>query len=109
MSELSLNTNVGITGCFTIHLGGLLQKIDNSFYEETEDKIKIKTSGLPLLGGLIYKQLEDSFKNCLGKELEIEFGDTATANSIESVVQIIVKYMVEQAEKNETTNAGISQ
>lgn len=93
------NTKLGNVGCHTVNIGLLLQQIDAQFVDATGEKIKIPVEKVPLLLGILYNKIKQSFEECEGKKLEIDLGSTTTANAIEN----LLKFLLELLPDGETT------
>lgn len=94
-------TKLGNVGCHTINLGELLGQIDSQVLTVEGDKIKIPIDKVPVLLGITWTKLKETFRECEGKELVIEFGDTTSTNMIET----LLKFLLELLPKAAATNA----
>ena len=87
----SFKSDSGVAGCFIENAGEVIQTFDDTFYDVTEEKVKIKGDDAINLIRLLWGKIEESYSECLGKQVEIEFGDSASANLLETVVKFIIK------------------
>lgn len=94
-----MNTKLGTSGCFVRNLGELLEQIDVQFSEG--DKIKIPIEKIPILVGLVWNRIQSTFEECEGKQISIEFGDSAAANAIEGLLKLLLDLMPKDG--NQTT------
>lgn len=83
-------SKVGQSGCHIINIGELLEQIDNQVLVVDGDKIKIPSDKIALLIGIIYSKLQETFRECEGKELVIDFGDSVAANTIEAFLKLLL-------------------
>lgn len=81
-------TKVGSVGCHTVNIGELLMQIDTQFAVGDDPKIKIPVEKLPLFIGLLWSKIQETFRECEGREVEIDFGDSAGANAIENLLKL---------------------
>ena len=89
---MEFKSNVGRVGCHTINIGELLQNIDINF-ATSEQKISIPVEKLPLLAGMVWSKLRETFQECEGKTLVIEFGDSAGANAMEAILKLLLEIL----------------
>lgn len=90
-------TKLGHIGCHTVNLGEIFQQVDNQVIVVEENKIKIPLDKLPLLGGMIWSKLQESFLECEGKELVIDFGDTKSADMAENFLKFLLGFLPGQS------------
>lgn len=89
-------SKVGTAGCFTVNIGELLEQIDAQVISVDGNKIKIPVDKLPLFGGIIWSKLQESFRECEGKELIIDFGDSPVANAAEAFLRLLLDMLPKQ-------------
>jgi hypothetical protein len=95
--EKQFNTSIGKSGCHIMNVAELLMKIDVQFYDENEKTIKVPLEKVPLLAGIVWSKLKETFEECEGKEIVIDFGDSPTSNAIESFLKFLLD-MLPQAD-----------
>ena len=94
MSEFK--TAIGKAGCHVVNIGELLEQLDIQFGDATTSKIKIPIEKAPALVGLFWNKLQESFQECEGKELVIDFGDSAGANIAEQILKMLLNFFPKQ-------------
>jgi len=82
---------VGKAGCHIENVGELLQEFDGRFVSEDGKVVKLGTDQVFQLMGMLYNKFAETLLECEGKELTIEFGDSATANLAEQILQFILE------------------
>lgn len=82
-----------------MNLAELLMKIDVQFYNEKEDKIKVPLEKVPLLAGIFWSKLKETFAECEGKDIVIDFGDSPTSNAIEGFLKFLLDMLPQVDEK----------
>jgi len=87
----TLNSTVGIVGCFVENAGEAIVEFDNKFYDIDSNSVKIKGDDVIQVIGVMWKKLEESYGECLDKEIKIEFGDSPTANLAEMLVKFLTQ------------------
>lgn len=86
-------TNLGKVGCHTINVGELFVQLDTQFGSEEEGKVKIPVEKLPEVLGITWGKLKETFLECEGKELVVDFGDTPGANAFESLFKFLLEIL----------------
>lgn len=86
-------TTIGKAGCHIENLGSLLTQLDIQFGDVTDGKIRIPIEKVPTLVGLTWEKMKETFLECEGKELVVEFGDTVSANAIETILKLILNFL----------------
>lgn len=81
----------GKAGCHIENVGELLQEFDTKFVDEAGDVLKLDGGDVLKLMGMLYSKFEETFQECEGKQITIEFGDSATANLAEQLVKFILQ------------------
>lgn len=84
-------------GCHVTNVGELLEQVGS--YVDDSGVIRIPASKLPVLAGLFFLKLEETFLECEGKPIVIEIGDSSTANIAENAIVTIANFLKEQALK----------
>lgn len=87
------------SGCFIENFGELLQEIGTFADPNDEGTIKIPSDKLPALFGKIWLKIKESFNECEGKEVVIEFGDSPSANLAETVITFILNFLEKEAQR----------
>jgi len=86
-------TTIGKAGCHIENVGQLLEQLDVQFGDTTDGKIHIPIEKVPTLVGLTWDKLKETFLECEGKELVIEFGDTPTMNLLEQLLKLLLNML----------------
>ena len=87
-------------GCHIENVGELLKEV-GAFADPLDNgTIKIPADKIPVLAGKIWLKLEETFRECEGKEIKIEFGDTAGATLAENAIVIILEHLKKLANEN---------
>jgi len=86
------NSGFGKAGCHIENIGELLQAFDENYVAEDGDVIKLSGLGVISLLGDLYDKFVESMQECEGKTIEIEFGDSPTANLLETFVKFILEF-----------------
>lgn len=84
-------------GCHNINLGELL--VDVGAYVDPNDdgSITLPLSKVPTVLGKFFLKLEQTFKDCEGKEFKIEVGDSKTADAFEISLGVLINFLKEKA------------
>lgn len=80
----------GKAGCHIENIGELLQEFDAEFVDEVGGPVKLEGTDVLKLMGLLYNKFVETFAECEGREVVIEFGDSVGANLAESLVKLIL-------------------
>jgi hypothetical protein len=80
----------GQAGCHIENVGELLQEFDLRFVGEDGKVIKISGDEALQLVRMLWLKLQETFEECEGKTIEIEFGNSGTANLLEIVLKTIL-------------------
>jgi len=86
------NSGFGKAGCHMENVGELLQQFDADYVTEDGNVIKLTGEAVLSLMGDLYGKLEETMLECEGKQLQIEFGDSAAANLIEQLIKFILQF-----------------
>lgn len=97
-------TPVGTIGCGLETVGETLKTLDEKYGTE-EGKIVVPGAEALAVLGMSYITIKDVVK-CTGKELVIEFGDSAGANAAEAILKFIVDFIEGQV-KPEVVNDNV--
>jgi len=95
--EQEFNSGIGRVGCHMENVAELLQDFDSEYV--TVDGKVIKLSGdvaLTLMGDL-FRKFQETVEECEGKTIEVEFGDSPTANLLEQLVEFILRFSDKKA------------
>lgn len=82
-------TQYGTIGCYIENFGEVLQAVDADYGDE--NKIKVPVGKLPALLVALYDKVADSLLECEEKQLVIDFGDSVTSNTIETLVMFLLQ------------------
>ena len=88
----NFNSNIGKAGCHIENVGELIQDFDSDFVTEEGKVIKISGEVALAVMADLFNKLQETFEECEGKTIEIEFGDSATANLLEQLVQFVLNF-----------------
>jgi len=86
------NSSVGKAGCHIENVGELIQAFDSEYVNDEGKVIKIGGEVALAIMGDLFRKLQETFEECEGKEIQVEFGDSPTANLMEQLVQFILKF-----------------
>lgn len=92
---MEFKSTFGQAGCHIENIGELLQQFDAE-YVNIDGKV-IKLTGeqaLHLLSDL-FNKFRETMLECEDKTIEIEFGDSATANLLEQLVKFVLSFGVQ--------------
>lgn len=92
-------TVFGKAGCHMVNLGELLEELDVEFGNDETGKIVIPVDKLLKLAGLVWAKLQETFRECEGKELQIDFGDSVAANTAESLMGLLLGFLAPKDDK----------
>lgn len=90
------NSGFGKAGCHIENVGELLQAFDAQFVDAEGKVVKLDGSDVLKLISMLYGKFEETLLECEGKTIEIEFGDSATANLAETMVKFILQLANDQ-------------
>lgn len=82
----------GTAGCFVENVGELFQEFDTEYVGEDGKVIKLSGEAVFALMADFFGKIQETSLECLGKEIEVEFGDTATANLMEQLVRFVLQF-----------------
>ena len=85
-------TTIGKAGCHIVNIGELLEQLDIQFGDATEKKIKIPLEKVPALIGIFWSSIQESFAQCEGKELVIDFGNSPASNFAEQLLKALLSF-----------------
>jgi hypothetical protein len=85
-------SNIGKAGCHIENVGELIQSFDDKYVDVDGKVVKISGEVALKLMGDLFRKLQETFDECEGKEIQIEFGDSPTANFAEQLVRFILDF-----------------
>lgn len=93
MESNQFNSKFGEAGCHIENIGELLQQFDSE-YVTTDGNINLNPEQVFRLLADLFNKFRETMQECEGKTIEIEFGDSATANLAEQLLKFILSYGV---------------
>lgn len=91
--QTEFKTPIGRIGCHTVNLGEFFQSLDSQFGNEVDGKVKIPFEKWFTLMGLAWNKIQETYQECEGKEIVIEFGSTPFANVMEQLVKAALTFI----------------
>jgi hypothetical protein len=89
--ETKFNSGIGKVGCHMENVAELLQDFDNEYITVDGEVIKLSGEVALTLMGDLFRKFQETVRECEGKVIEVEFGDSPTANLLEQLVEFILK------------------
>lgn len=93
---MEFNSKFGQAGCHIENIGELLQQFDSEYVTGDGQVIKLTGEQILKLLGDLYTKFEETMQECEGKVIEIEFGDSTTANLLEQIVKFILSFRAQK-------------
>lgn len=95
---MEYKSGFGRSGCHIENIGELLQEFDAEYVTDDGKVIKLDGEAVLSLMADLFAKFEETMFECENKTVEIEFGDSVTANLLEQVIKFVLSFAKKKAE-----------
>lgn len=99
---MEFKSGFGRSGCHIENIGEMLQEFDVKYVTDEGKVIKLNGEAVLALMGDLYVKFEETMLECEGKQIEIEFGDSVTANLLEQIVKFVLSFATKEGKDKQS-------